>query len=357
MIEDKFGLDDASYWTDPWATRKAAQGPMMHSATEGFLIGAPKVVALDRSRTLPLAVLRVRKAQGGSPVDFRATAVLAAWDKHLGRLSARLAFPKPPPAPAPKRSATPASGKGDSFSGDDTAMISEASTLDLATRLGLPLEANEFSAALICMDKVSNGCKLKVVASAAFHDAAAEEFLRAYREEQMGPPRIHPEAGKGRTEYVKQAETPDLPVKAGIALAAQRVTVMRADRPCMLHGSFRLPAKALPPMPHPAGETAPTAIVPIGLLLTGSVHAEPMVLNINVPSYAPLEKSGGESFATGFFALDLCAFAKLSGTVQTWFIYGFSGDVVAGPSLAAFVNPVLTWATKEQLEREAVPVP
>lgn len=356
-MKDKFGLEDSSYWTDPWATRKAVQGPLMGSGTEGFVIGAPATVALDRNRTLPLAVLRVRKAQGGSPVDFRATAVLAAWDKYQRRLSARLAFPKPPPAPAPKRAAAPASGKGDSFSGDGTAMISEAGTIDLATRLGLPLEANEFSVSLICLDAVSNGCRIKLVESAAFHDAAAEEFLRACREEQMGSPRIHPEASKGRTEYVKRAESPDLPEKAGISLAAQRVTVMRADRPCMLHGSFRLPAKALPQMPRPAGEKAPTAIVPIGLLLTGSVHAEPVVLNINVPSYAPLEKIGGETFATGFFALDLCAFAKLAGTVQTWFIYGFSGDVVAGPSLAAFVNPVLTWATREQLEREVVPVP
>ena len=356
MIEDKFALEDASFWTDPWASRKSVQGAMMSTGTEGFVIGAPKEVALDRKRTLPLAVLRVKKAQGGSPVDFRATAVLAAWDKNQGRLSARLAFPRPPAAPAPKRPAT-ASGKGDSFSGDDTAMISEASTLDIATRLGLPLEANEFTVALLCLDQVANGCKLKLIESAAYHDAVAEEFLRASREELMGPPRIHPEAGKGRTEYVKQAETPDVPAKPGIALAVQRVTVMRADRPCMLHGSFRLPAKALAPMPRPAGEEAPTAIVPIGLLLTGSVHAEPVVLNISVPSYTPLEKIGGGTFATGFFALDLCAFAKLGGTVQTWFIYGFSGDCVAGPTLAAFVNPVLTWATRDQLEREAVPVP
>ncbi|HKP98198.1 MAG TPA: hypothetical protein VJ385_20880, partial [Fibrobacteria bacterium] len=125
MIKDAFALEDEAYWTDPWANRKAMQRPLMQRGEEGFLIGAPKVVALDRHKSLPLAILRVRKAQGGSPVDFRAAAVVAVWDGNARRLRARLAFPKPASAPAPEPSAAPG-GKGDSFSGDATAMQSEA---------------------------------------------------------------------------------------------------------------------------------------------------------------------------------------------------------------------------------------
>jgi hypothetical protein len=266
----------------------------------------------------------------------------------MRKLSARPAFPKAHPAPAPKRPAGGASGKGDSFSGDDSAMISEASTLDLAARLRLPLGANEYAVSLICLDQVSNGCRLKVIDSAAFHDVAAEEFARAYREEQLGPPRIQPEPGTSSVNYTKQPASPEIPAQPGIALEAPRVTVMRADRPCVLHGAFRLPAQAAVPVPRAAGEKAPTAIVSIGLLLTGSVQAEPVVLNLNVPGYATLEKQGSETFATGYFALDLCAFAPLAAAVQTWFIYAVSGEVMAGPALAAFVNPVLTWATREE---------
>jgi hypothetical protein len=383
MIEDHFGLEDESYWTDPWANRKAAQRSLMKSGHEDFMIGAPKVAALDRHRTLPLAILRVRKAQGGSPVDFRAAAVVAAWDKNMGKLNARLAFPKPASVPEPKRPAGSPAGshaaKGDSFSGDATAMISEASTLDLAARLQLPPAANEFIVSLVCMDRRSNGCRIKVIESASYHDEAAEEFVRAYREEQLGPPRIHPQAegaGNGEspeknlTSYAQQPASPEIPEETGIALVAQRVTVIRADRPCVIHGSFRLPARALSPRPAakpspqpsvPLTATAkdpkaptPTAIVPIALMLTGSVHASPLVLNLNVPSYAPLERSGGEYLATGYFSLDLCAQVQLAGVVQTYFIYAFSGEVAAGPALAAFVNPVLTWKTHEEQARMAV---
>ena len=368
MIEDHFGLEDESYWTDPWANRKAAQRSLMKSGHEDFMIGAPKVMALDRHRTLPLAILRVRKAQGGSPVDFRAAAVVAAWDKNMGKLNARLAFPKPASVPlAPKRSAGSPAGKGDSFSGDATAMISEASTLDLAARLKLPPAANEFIVSLVCMDKRSNGCRIKVIESASYQDEAAEEFVQAYREEQLGPPRIHPQAesaGKGEppdknlTSYAQQPASPEIPEEAGIALVSQRVTVIRADRPCLIHGSFRLPAKALSPIAigKDSKMPAPTAIVPMALMLTGSVQASPIVLNLNVPSYAPLERRGGENLATGYFTLDLCAQARLAGVVQTYFIYAFSGEAVAGPALAAFVNPVLTWKTREEQARVAVPI-
>ncbi|HKP98658.1 MAG TPA: hypothetical protein VJ385_23205, partial [Fibrobacteria bacterium] len=216
----------------------------------------------------------------------------------------------------------------------------------------------EYIVSLLCLDKASDACRMRVIDSAAFRDEAAEEFLRAYREEQLGPLRVHPEAGLGWTSYVRQPTSPDIPAETGIALSVQRVTVMRPDRPCVLNGSFRLPARALSPASAPASgrdsrAQAPAAIVSIGLLLTGSVNASPVVLNLNVPSHAPLEQVGEETFATGYFTLDLCAHAPLAGVAQTYFLYAFSGEVTAGPALAAFVNPILTWTTREGFARQA----
>ncbi len=356
MFADNFALDDEAYWTDPWANRKAVQGPLMQKGQEDFLIGAPKRVALDRHQTVPLAVLRVRKAQGGSPVDFRAMAVVAAWDKQSQRLSARLAFPKPP-APVLKKPAGSAGGKADSFSGDDSAMISEASTLDLAARLGLPLASGEYVATLLCLDQTTNQVNTRLVDSSAYHDAEAEAYVRAFREEQMGPPTVYPQPGQAQSNYARQPDSPDIPNQPDVALAVQRVTVIRVDRPCLLRGSYRLPIRALPPKPginsvRPPQGQAVTALVSIGILLTGSVDPNPVVLNVTVPSYAPLEKAGGETFATGHFCFDLGALAPIGRLVQTYFIYAFSGDTMSGPDLAAFVNPVLTWKTREELAKE-----
>lgn len=359
MIEDKFGLEDEAYWTEPWANRKAIQRPLMNAGREGFLIGAPKVAALDRRKTLPVAVLRTRKAQGGSPVDFRSMAVIAVWDVEGSRLHARLAFPRPAPAPAPAKPKSSSAGKGDSFSGDETAMISEASTIELFSRLNLPIAACEYVISLVCLNETANQCRTQVVDSAAFHDEAAAAYLRALRAEEMGPPRIRPEPGQGLAGYARQDKSPEIPEEPGIALSVQRVTALRADRPCMLHGSFRLKTDALPPGPAAAfGATpanaagAPAALVPIGLLLTGSVDASPVVVNLEVPSYAPLIRDGGESYAVGYFSLDLRAHADLPRTPQTFFLYAFSGEVSVGPALAAFVNPVLTWKTQEEFRRE-----
>jgi hypothetical protein len=351
MLEDKFGLEDEAYWTDPWANRRAIQRPLMQAGQEGFLIGAPKVVALDRRGTAPLAILRVRKAQGGSPVDFRASAVLAAWDHNLGKLRARLAFPKAPPAPAPRKPAAPPSAKGDSFAGDATAMIGEASTLDLASRLQLPLAGGEYTVALVCLDQSANRCRVGFIDSAAFQDAEAAAYLRALRAEELGPPRTQPEPGRNSVSYTQLPDSPAIPVGEGIALDVQRVTVMRSDRQCLLHGSFRLPVEATARPAESGPDHAATAIVPIGLLLTGSVRPEPMVINLNVPSYLPLEAGDGKTWASGYFALDLGAFAQLRGAVQTYFLYALSGDAMAGPALAAFVNPVLTFVTPEEFER------
>jgi len=356
MIEDKFALEDDRYWTDPWANRKAIQGSLMNAGQEGFLIGAPKVVALDRRQTLPLAILRVRKAQGGSPVDFRAMAVIAAWDLEGRRLHARIAFPRPIPSPLPAKPAS--SGKGDSFSGDASAMISEAATVDLLSRLSLPAASGGYVLSLICLNETTNQCKTRLIDSAAFHDEAAAEYVRALRETESGPPRVRPEPGQGMCDYAAQDKSPTIPEEPGIALAAQRVTVLRADRPCMLYGSFRLKVdRSVIPADRKSGTSAgkgqaPTAIVPIGLLLTGSVDATPVVVNLEAPSYSPLERDGGEDYATGYFSLDLCAHAKLARAAQTYFLYAFSGEVAAGPALAAFVNPVLTWKTREEFARE-----
>jgi hypothetical protein len=355
MMEDQFGLEDEAYWTDPWANRKAVQGPLMQAGKEGFVIGAPQVVALDRRGTAPLAILRVRKAQGGSPVDFRASAVLAVWDHNLGKLRARPAFPKPPPAPVLRKPASPPSAKGDSFSADATAMIAEASTLDLVSRLQLPLAGGEYTVSLLCLDQAANRCRVRFIDSAAFHDAEAQAYMSALRAEASGPPRIDPEPGHGSVSYTPKPESPAIPVEGGIALDVQRVSVMRPDRQCLLHGSFRLPVDASSRPAQTGPGHAATAIVPIGLLLTGSVRPEPIAINLNVPSYLPLESANGRVWAVGHFALDLGAFAELHGAVQTYFLYAFSGEAMSGPVLAAFVNPVLTFVTPDEFARRAHP--
>ena len=56
MNEDKFGLKDEEYWSDPWRTRKAVQRPLMQKNQEGLLLGTPTIVPLNQYQSFPVAL-------------------------------------------------------------------------------------------------------------------------------------------------------------------------------------------------------------------------------------------------------------------------------------------------------------
>ena len=135
-----------------------------------------------------------------------------------------------------------------------------------------------------------------------------------------------------------------MPGELGINMMVKRVNLMSAGE-CVLSASFRLPVEA--PFVMPGNSDAAqatssskrqTAIVPITLLLTGSVDRSPQVIRLRVPSYTPVTTEGAQTVATGHFTLDLWQMANLGVTPQTFFIYAFSGPLMIGPVPTAFVS-------------------
>ena len=333
IVKDEFGLRDEEYWSDPWRTRKDIQRPLMQKGLESFLIGAPQTVALDSHSTFPVAILRTRKLISTDKVDFRKTAIITAMELNTYRLSARAAFANSPqPSPSNDR---PRSGAKDSFSNDPTAMAAEGATIDLASLLRLPVTRSSYLVTLISLDRVSNRCPMKVVESAGFEDPAVDEFLRDYRAKRLPPPAIFPEAGEVLPSYRKEDTSPKIPAETGIALSVARVNVFAPTTRCVLSGSFRLPIQ---PQHLVKSAGAETAIVPISLLLTGSVDPEPKILRLTVPCYDPVVTAGAQTIATGYFSFDLCRMTKLLVTPQTYFIYAFAGEVMTAPVPTAFAR-------------------
>ena len=335
-VKDEFGLRDEEYWTDPWRTRSAIQRPLIRRGLESFIIGAPQVVSLDRYTTFPVAILRTRKIVGASKIDFRKTAIIAAMELNTYRLSARLAFANSPQPRSPNGTAAGSrSGAKDSFSNDPTAMAAEGSTLDLATLLRLPAGRSEYLVTLISFDRVSNRCRMKLVEAAGYEDPAVDEFLREYRAKRLAPPMPFPECAEPLTSFRREDNSPNIPIEPGIALSVARVNVFAPTTRCVLAGSFRLPI-------YPQHIVRPprldVAIVPITLLVTGSVDPEPKILRLFVPSYEPLISVDGRPLAVGYFSFDLCRMTNLLVTPQTWFIYGFSGEVMTAPVPTAFAK-------------------
>ncbi len=330
-LDLRLGLEDAAFWTDPWRTRKVLQRALMAGKEEAFVIDLPEKVPLDARDSIPLAVVRVSKVGAESP--FVRSSVLTALNLYTGELSAALAFDPPATSGGP-------AGVG----GADDAMIGEGHLIDLAKRLRLPLLRGDYLVTLLVMDKVSARRRVRVVESSAFEDPAVEAFLRSQVAARGERPRPFPEPGSDPRSilplYEALDESPPLPAQPGVALSIERVNLLPASE-CVVFGSYRLPVEARHVTPASTLKTepgAPTAVIPITLLLTGSVDAAPRLARLQVPCKQPLVEVDGQAVATGHFAVDLAKLVRLGLTPQTYFVYAFAGGTLSGPVLTAFVR-------------------
>jgi hypothetical protein len=356
VIEDRFGLEDEEYWSDIWRTRRTVQRPLMQSGTEGLMLGAPPHAPMDQHEDLPVALLRVCKPASAARLPTHAYVVLAAVDLATWELRARLALPPRPAPPAPP-SASGAPPAPDSFSGDDTAMLSEGHTVDLAALLELPEARREYLVTAILLDQVSNRVSTKRVESAGYQDDAVDSYLGELLAARMKPPEVHPPAGDPLPVYAANEQSPPLPGRAGVALVVPRVSAFGPEEECVVRGSFRLeiraqhrsrPKDAAGPdrqpqaAPAPEAQAAPgpeeTARVPISLLLIGSADPNPLVVRLVVPCTEPVQVEGERPIAIGYFAFDLAKIPGVKISPQTYFIYAFAGEAMTGPIPAAFVR-------------------
>jgi hypothetical protein len=323
ITEERFGLEDEEFWSDPWRTKKAVQRKLMAQGKEAFVIAAPAKVGLDAHRVFPVAVIRVYPVGGDNP-NFEASTIVTGMNLYTGELRAALAF-DPPAAPRPRPHPN----------GLPPAMIGEGRIVDLAQRLKLPPMRGDFLITFISLDQVSERQRMKVVETVAYEDPAVEEFFGQRLATQLGPPKVSPEAHSGARWfpiYEQRLDSPSVPSESGIQIVIERVNLVSAEE-CILTASFKLPVDKR----HIVAKARETAIVPITLLLTGSVDRSPQFVKLHVPSYAPITSEGGQNFATGHFTLDLCQMANLRTTPQTYFIYAFAGSILTGPIPSAFV--------------------
>jgi hypothetical protein len=352
--EDIFGLEDKDYWSDPWRTRRSVQRQMMESGADAFVIGAPRLVALSEHSTLPLAILRVCNPKVATSIPTKGIAIVTAVDLNTRELRARLAFDPEPESAAPYLG--DGSGKPDTFANDPTAMRSDALTVDLAQRLHIPMLHGEHLLSVIMRERVSNRCRMKLVESTSYEDPEVDKFVSEFQSRQDGPLGITPQPRPAIASYEAHPRSPEIPKEPGVTLAVERVSVLTAAPRCLVFGSYRLPVRSrdrVQMLSVPEQAITPNgaaivesggALVRISLLLTGSVDTAPQILSMKVPSR--MVTPGENPLADGHFALDLCKLLKFSGRPQTYFVYAFSGEVMAGPCLAAFVNVPADWKEK-----------
>ncbi|MDX2148498.1 MAG: hypothetical protein SFZ23_13345 [Planctomycetota bacterium] len=341
------GLSDADFWTDPRRTRDAVQQPYMQANKEALIYDAPREVVPGARQTLPTQVLRVATFATLSAKPFRSTAIVVGVDLERNYVKAAIAVR---PSPRESDPSTPIES-GPPPEGVQGAMGAETFTIDLRERLELPWEPGSVLARLIVLDDVSEPRLIRLVPSAGFLDPEVEKTRLAERAKTNVPTLRPPPDGPG-VSFLRDKNSPPLPEvgKPGLTLSAPRVFALDADQPCMLRGSFRLPIlkkHIVPQTPVPKagteeiyaqlaprvrlGEPMATGVIPITLVATGSSIADPLIWRLIVPTYDRLDASSDGALVTGAFALDARTLEGFDVLEQTFFLYAFSGEEMAGP--------------------------
>ncbi len=310
---------DDAFWVDMWANDDGIYD-RAYDTTRSLLADGPRHVDLGRRTTVPLGVLHYT-----STLQH----ILAPWDDTAIVVAARqdglvLA--------GPAADLLPLGAVGPPPPGltDDSGSMGYKRGLDLFERPGVPKEPGTWFVWFVQRDLVSN--RVTVALEGGAQPAPAGGLGREPWPAPAAP----------RPSYAQGPASPALPAEPGIALATAKAAFIRPlapppeddpdwdaeaaeaaagpVAPLVLRGAARLRAPA-PPPDATTGARAPR-LVPITLVVTGTVDRGPLVVPLRVPE---TELQGEVS--TAFFEVDLAAFPGIRlDAVQTLSIYAFGTD-------------------------------
>jgi hypothetical protein len=324
-----FGLNGSEYWVDPWKNLSAIAWDTLVNRTEGLTIDAPDFVPLEERKTIPLLAFQSGNTEDLARAPFEKLAVVALVNVDANRvLASRLPRPTQPPPPA-----APASP---GFAGVEY-------DVPLTELFNLPWERGTWVATVFIRDRASNRVTIRLGNSpSGYHDPEVERFLEAQRAKQ--PPRApFPPVGDAALRYAGSVAPPDT---LGMALGVERVVVATPDAQVWLDIGFRLPVAKTDVLPPPAQSLGAnmkpaTARAVITLLVFGSDSNVPRVVPLVLPSFDAVTGAPDAPVAVGRCSVDLAKLAGLALEPQTYFVYAFSGELMAGAAAVALVDPKL----------------
>jgi hypothetical protein len=320
-----FELKDEDYWKDPGVAVMGLIGKLARAKFDGVLLGAPKVVPLKDRETFPVAALRAGTCQQTYDVNIDEHAMVVAMDLRANRLLVASAnddddLDRPGPDDV------------------DEGYTADLHMLDLRELLGLPWKPARYQVWVLLRERLSQRVDVEL-SRGGFQDEEVERFLEEQRRLARAPLAISPRPGDPYPSYVADEHSPALPAETGIELSTQRIVVVKDGARCVVRGAFRLPIPSheqyVPPEEGEPYDPAPSAVVRVTLLVVGADDGL-AVLEVQCPTYAPVQEREGQLYAEGHFALDLLG--RLGRTAQTYFVYAFSREIQAGPALTALVS-------------------
>lgn len=329
-----FGLAGDEYWTNPWKNIAAVAREKVMASEAALIADAPSAVTPNAQKSLPFLVLDVNDRVQMAQAAFKGAGIIAAQRLDTNELRAVKAFTR-----------DSARSSADEVSPGFAARENSADLIRIgAVNTSSP---GSYLLSAIVRDRVSNRVPMKVgQPAAAFNDAEVAKFLAAQRA-KLPASTVRPEEGDSAI-YGDAANCPPVPEKEGIALAAERVVVLDNDSKAFVNASFRLPLFVNDVVADPskipdgvkkrvATRGPCTGIVGISLLVVGADDSVPRVIRLDVPVFAKIEGTPERPLGVGHFKFDLFSNEQILLSPQTYFIYAFSHEFMAGPIACAIV--------------------
>ncbi|MEM7152733.1 MAG: hypothetical protein AAF799_07815 [Myxococcota bacterium] len=331
MTDERFGLNDDEFWTDPTRTVMDVAERLWDQGRDSIAIDGPTRVEIDKRDSLPAMVVRAGTTQDIFTLDFNIHAFVTAMDLERNYFYvARINDDEDPE----EEDELPAE---EDLDGEMT----DTATPDLREKLDLPWQTGRLRLTAIMRDRVSNRVDVQLTQSAeVYQDEAVAQFL-AQQARKTPAPEVRPQLGEGPLpSYTAGPQSLPIPDERGVSLRVDRVTVIEPGAQCRIDGSFRLVphdherVKQIIDSPITPG-TPTTAVVGITLLVVPADGVGTKILRLFVPSTDTIDPADPE--VTGVFAIDLVAHRGMQ-AAQTYFIYAFSSEHMEGPFPAALVS-------------------
>ena len=337
---------DQAFWAAPGSQDEAVLEALDEVELDQILLDGPRRCLLGERATLPLAVVNQASLVDNACYPLEAKGLLVAVRLESGAAHVGLSHPR-----RDSYVAEPLPDTSGMLDGSST----QVDTLEARARLELPWKAGTYLLRVLLHGRQSNSVRVEL-AEHPIDDPAVRAFLEAQRKPiypaPIWPPLprepLDPDAPLLPNPYRPDSASLPLPEGSGLVVETERVVLTSRGHTLPLRGSFRLPVASrhwVRPDPiagdheqaqaaraasgwREVGDPQATAIVPITLVLTGSVDAEPITLHLRVPSYDPVPLSAQDEPATltGHFALDLRDLTSLLTRPQTYAVWALGGE-------------------------------
>lgn len=302
---------------------------------------APARVRLDKQHGVPAALWQVDSLVGLQQHPLLERAIAVAVDLRDGVVRVGSLRPEDYEAPEPfpqEAGARP----------PPVGAAVNSRYFDLVEVCHVPRRVGDYLVSVVLLDQHSNREPVSVRASDlsdAFHDPAVDALINA-EYLRKGHPRVWPLPTAHTPSYAPRPDVPTPPDAAGIVMTAPRAVAQRPGTPWPLRGAWRLPLRPEDIVRTPdatvehmerRGFGRPTAVVPVSLLFTGADSPRDVLVQLGLPTFDPIDVANPPGSVTGCFSLDLQQTFEGKLEPQTYFVYAFSREVMAGPVQTALV--------------------